>query len=235
MESSQITKEWLETQHWKEKKSINAIAKEIGLGPTTLYYHFKKMGVKTRTVKEARRLRCGKEEFDSSRVSEGDWKSLAWAVDAEGSIYANTGKTPMLGLCIGTTSEAYVSNISKHFPGLFYSVVTSTKRFYNDEYTIHSIKSNTHDDLNFALRKIIPFLVIKRAQAIAGLLYTDKRLAAKKSGSRYSPVTTYEKELLGIIKLLNAKKQTDNDRDEVWKNAKQRIPELRIMEKTFEA
>jgi len=130
-------------------------------------------------------------------ISDIDLSYIAGIVDGEGSFIATKNKDHFnIRLSIETSDDIIVPYISS-LTGISYKIYNSSNG--NDKYVIHFWSSN----LIIILAKVIPFLKLKRVQAIVSLnlllLITYNKLG--RAGYVFNPFT--QEKLFNEIKDLN--------------------------------
>ena len=208
----EIVKKDLEELYNIKKLSVIQIAKRFNVSQGSLMYWFKKYNIKRRTHGEAKRLLVGREFFYPETIKKENWKSLGWVLDTEGSIGFQSYKKGMPSISMGMSSKKFIDNMIKEFPNLFTSHNTKTDRWRNQEWIMYSIRINNMDYISYVLKNTIPFLTSKKYQAILLKNFCDRKSIRRKQENKL-----IDNKLKDYIRRLNTKKQTDEDRNEIWK------------------
>ena len=214
-----ITKEKLEELYNKKKLSYSQIAKKLSTNNSRIQFHMKKFGIKARSYSESKRLEIGRGIPNFKKIKKENWKAFAWLLDGEGSIGFQSYKVLTPAISIGVSSKKLIDNLEKEFPELFCRCVVRKMKWKGYEWVMHSLRVNSSEYIVQILKRTIPYLSTKKNIAILLKKFCENRQKWRKSNFN-DKERKKDIELAGFIKRMNMKKQTDEQKDKIFEEAK---------------
>lgn len=142
-------------------------------------------------------------------MNDKKWVYLAGFIDADGCICISKDKRKnrkniryYCSVTVTNTNNKIMEWLKENITEIKYYIVNDKKSKYKNAKPVHIWKLTSHDNILFVLEKILPYLVIKKEQAINMIKFIKHR--KYKKGQKYGhPYTEEDHERYFINKKLN--------------------------------